>query len=124
MVVDASRHSHGSLTAALCLDAMIGDPAPDYAGRLHAAATTAASSSSSSGGGGSSAQAGGHRSGGSGGDDGDDKDGGGSEIDLLLSEFAMDDAALYGSDALPFELLVRAVLSRRPHRPALLNVMG
>ena len=109
LVVDASRHSHGSLTAALCLDAMIGDPAPDHAGRLHAAAAAAAASGSSSG---------------SDGDGGDDKDGGGGEVDLLLSEFAMDDAALYGSDALPFELLVRAVLSRRPHRPALLNVMG
>jgi hypothetical protein len=32
--------------------------------------------------------------------------------------------ALYGGDGLPFELLLRSVLSRRPHRPALLNVMG
>ena len=45
-------------------------------------------------------------------------------MDLLLAEFAMDDQALYAGDGLPFELLLRAALSRRPTRPALVNVMG
>jgi len=36
----------------------------------------------------------------------------------------MDDASYYRNDGLPFELLLRAALSRRPQRPAVLNVMG
>lgn len=32
--------------------------------------------------------------------------------------------AYYGNDALPFEVLLRAALSRRPQRPAVINVMA
>ena len=46
------------------------------------------------------------------------------EVDVLLLEFATDDRILYGNDALPFELLLRGALGRRPIRPAVVNVMG
>lgn len=46
------------------------------------------------------------------------------EIDLLLTEFATEDRAMYRNDAFPYELLVRGVLSIRPVRPCMINVMS
>lgn len=67
-MADGSRAQHGSFTAALCLDSLIGEPAPDTRPR------------------GSRQYPGAHGSS-AGSED--------SEVDLLLVDFAMDDQVLH-----------------------------
>ena len=149
LVADGSRAGAGSLTAGLCLDSLVGPPSDESPSWRWQEASSSASSSSDAVHAANGDSGGGGGGGGDEDDFGDSADASGSgsmghrqrnggnvglrygesrraaqEVDLLLLEFATDDRALYGSDGLPFELLLRAALSRRPLRPAVVNVMA